>query len=215
MRHFSLFLFAFLIFFSSCIKDSKKGLPTYYGNKLSSRLTKLYDKNGEITDKAIVDRFSRNYGDFDPNMQLNLSIIKYKATYLDASTVVVMSLVTLEKDTMSVINNNGLIIWEKRDTSNYFTFHLDAFKYKRLHYSEVDLNGTKLITKYLDCMFLKPSGDDLLLPITYYYHRRINQSSLTTSSSNGNNEFNLDYVAGFGDLDTVLVYSYTLRMQAQ
>ena len=215
MRHLTTFLFAFLLIFSSCKKDSDDGLPTYYGSQLSSRSTKLYDKNGEITDKAVVDRFSEKYGDFDPNMQLTLLTIKYKATYLDASTVVVKSLITLEKDTMSVIKSNGLIIWEKRDTSNYYTYHFDAFKYKRLHYSEVNMNGTMLITKYLDCMFLKPSGDDLLLPITYFYLRRSTQFSLFTLSSNGNNEFNPDYLAGLGDIDTVLVYGYTLRMQAQ
>lgn len=215
MKHLTSFLIFFLIIFISCEMGSDNGLPKYYGTKLSSRSTKLYDKNGEITDKAIVDRFSKSYGDFDPNMNNYLVMIKYKATYLDASTVVVQSLVTLEKDTMSVIKNNELIIWEKRDTSNYYTSHIDAFKYKRLHYSEVNTNGTMLISKYLDCMFLKPSGDDLIMPITFYYHRRVNQYSFLTLSSYGNNEFNPDYLAGLGDIDTVLVYGYTLRMQAQ
>jgi len=215
MKHITSFLFVILIFFSSCKKDSDEELPTYLGTTLSTRITKLYDKNGEITDRAIVDRFSNTYGDFDPNMELSLMTFKFKADYLDASTVVVKSLITLEKDTMTVIKNDGLIIWESKDTSDYYTSHFDAFKYKWLHYSEVSINGTMLITKFLYCMFLKPCGDDLLLPITYFYHRRGNYLSFSTLSSNGNNEFNPDYIAGFGNMDTVLVYEYTLRMRAQ
>jgi hypothetical protein len=214
IKRLPMYFLVLLISMASC-KKSSEDVTYYIGNILSARTTRLYDKHGEIADKSIVDRFSKTYGNFDPNMNIMLMTYKFSATYLNASTVVVKSLVTLNSDTMSVIMKDGIIVWESRDTSNYFTINNDAFKYQRIHFLEVNHNGLIMITKYLDCIYLKPSGDDLIMPITYYYHKWGDSFSSGSSSSNGINDFNSDYISGFGDTDTVLVYEYSLRMQAQ
>ncbi len=203
------------VILSSCGEDAFEGNGVYNGTTISSFQTRLYTKAGEVKDRSAIDRFVKVHGDFDPYREMVLSTYKYQATYLDSFTVVVKSLVERSTDTMTVLRRDGLVIWESRDTVNQYTQHLDAFKYKRIHYTEVPMNGVTLITKYLDCMILEPSGNDLLMPITFYCHRKGSNGSFSERIGRGNNEFNPDYVLGFGDTDTVLVYRYTLRLRQQ
>lgn len=204
----------FLLF--SCGEDAYDGSGTFYGASISSSQISLYAKAGEIHDRSVIDRFVSIHGDFEPNLDILLSAYKYQATYVNDTTVVVTSLASGSKETMTVIDRDSVVIWEGRDTVRQYTQHLDAFKYKRLHYTEaLDEDSNVLITNFLNCMFVIPSGPDLLMPITFYYHKKGAGSSISERKGRGNNEFNPAYLARFGDTDTMLVYRYNLLLRKQ
>lgn len=213
---FLLLLATGVILFTSCKEDAYDGSGTFYGTSLSSSQTSLYAKAGEINDRSVIDRFVRIHGDFEPNLDILLSAYKYQAMYMDDTTVVVTSLASGSQETMTVIDRDSVVIWEGRDTVRQYTQHLEAFKYKRLHYTEVlDEDSNVLVTNFLNCMFVIPSGPDLLMPITFYYHKKGSGSTISERRGRGNNEFNPGYMSGLGDTDTVLVYRYTLRLRKQ
>lgn len=203
------------VFFSSCDPDSDGESGKYYGNSFSPQQTSLYVKGGEVKDRSVIDRFVKLHGNFEPNWEMILSAYRCQATYLDSSTVVVKSLAVNSTDTMRVLKRDGLIIWERRDTVHQYAKQMDAFKYRRIHYTEEQVDGVTLITNFLDCTFLERSGRDLLMPITFYYHKKGSNGSVSERHGKGNNEFNPDYILSFGNTDTVLVYRYTLRLRAQ
>lgn len=212
----AIFLTVAVFFLFSCGEDPYDGSGTFYGTSISSSQTSLYAKAGEIQDPSVIDRFVRIHGEFEPDLDILLSAYKYQASYVDDTTVVVTSLASGSQETMTVIDRDSVVIWEGRDTVRQYTQHLGAFKYKRLHYTEVmDEDSNVLITNFLNCMYVIPSGPDLLMPITFYYHKKGSGSSISERKGKGNNEFNLGYLAGFGDTDTVLVYRYNLRLRKQ
>ncbi len=214
---FSTIILAVAVFFLfSCEEDAYDGSGTFYGTSISSSQIRLYAKTGEIKNRSVIEKFVRIHGDFEPNLDIMLTAYKFQASYVNDSTVVVTSLVSGSVETMTVIDCDSVVIWEGRDTVRQYTQHNEAFKYKRLHYTEVlNEDSNVMITNFLNCRFVIPSGPDLLMPITFYYHKKGSGSSISERKGGGNNEFNLGYLSGFGDTDTVLVYRYNLLLIKQ
>jgi len=187
---------------------------TYSSIPVTDKTTRLYAKNGEITDLNVINDFVNKYGNFYSDLESDLSKIDIVATYLNPRSVVISTQDSERPDTFNVVEQNGLIYWESRDTVERVYFFIDSmFLYKPLHYRIIDIPNRLSQFRGLDCAYVNRVGTNLSIPVSYFYYRLGGDINGYMTGGNFYNKFNPDYMSKLRSVDTILVYEYSIILE--
>ena len=222
MSKWQIILIIFLMIgISSCNKDSVEELIEYPLTFTSYLITeseiKVYTKDGEITladsKNKIIQRYKNNLTDLE-SVEIQGKVI---ATYLSENTVELTFDNIKEEKSRLVYEKDGLIYWEKQDTSGMpvnFTFDVATIlKYQPLYYEEFDVpmsTGYRKAAKYKECFFVKKKNEGFEVPMFDYLYKTV--FGLPTILGI-NNEFNESRLSLIDSNDTIIIQEYSIEMK--
>ena len=222
MNKFKLSLLILLITgVCSCKKNSEEILleypVTYESYFISEGEIKVYIKEGEITlpqiKDAIIQRFKNNLSDLG-NVEIEEKVV---ATYLSENKVKVTIDKEEEEKIRFVYEKDGIIYWEKQDTSGIPAypplFIGKILIHQPLYYEEFDVpnvTGYSKAAKYKECFYVKKNIEGFELPMFDYVHKtELGQPVILGI----NNEFNENYLSLIGRNDTILIQKFNIEMK--
>jgi hypothetical protein len=207
-----------IVVISSCKNNSVDYPITYSSGLVTEHSIKIYTKDGEVTSSNVINSVLNRY-------QFNFSKIqdgqaggRLVATYLSEDSVELTINNIKENKLRAVHEKNGLIYWEKQDTSysGIGGFQIEnLYKYHPFYYHEyrmVPPDGLYLInTKFKECYYIIKDGEKLRIPMIEFVWIHFGYNN-GISFLGVNNSF---YKEGLPDLfakDTILVQQYSIEM---
>lgn len=207
-----------IIGLSSCKEDKIQYPITYSSGLVTEHSISVYTKDGEITSSNVVTSVLNRYQFNFSNLQTGQTVGKLTATYLSEDSVELTINNIKENKLRAVHEKDGIIYWEKQDTSysGIGGFQIgNLYKYHPFYYHEYKLvppDGLYLTnTKFKECYYIIKDGGKLSIPMIEFVW--IHYGSSNSMSFLGiNNSF---YKEGLPDLfakDTILVQQYLIEM---
>ncbi len=181
---------------------------------------RAYTRDGEIMDSATMNSISMRFGyrlagDNNYNSDGELVI-----TYLSSKKVEVRTLNSSVLDTLAVIKNEDHIFFEKKDIvtfplgSGFEVYYFNTlFRYKPLYYEEIPVplsSGYSKAGRYKPGIFVKPTGEYLILPMMNLIHRSPYSYRYLPQL---NNEICTDSLHTIYSIDTLIVNEFTIRLK--
>jgi hypothetical protein len=224
IKFIKIFAFSILFVLQCCKENDISNYPISYINlPVSDFSFRAYTKNGEITDSIKFNYLIKKYNCLITEVSNYNSEGKLIISYLSKEKVEIRNFETNKSDTLTVHNKSGLIYWERKDTiSSPISFSSEAyyfnkiFKYKPLYYMEFAIppsSGYSKVAKYKQCFYVKPDGENLILPmINFLYIQDIYAHFYDVEL---NNEFCEDCLLALGINDTIIINQYNLKLKKQ
>lgn len=222
MRKWQVILIVFTMFgISSCDKNSDEELieypVTFTSYFISEPVISVYTRNGEVTSTDLknktIERYKNNLTNIE-SVDIQKKII---ATYLTENTVELTLDNNKEEKVRTVKELDGLIYWEKQDTSSMLVnipFYVAAIlKYQPLYYEEFNVptsTGYRKAAKYGECFYVKKKDEGFEVPIFDYIYKTV----FELSTVNGiNNEFDESNLLLIGSNDTLIIQEYSIEIK--
>jgi len=202
-------------------KDFEEKLPEYpliyESYSISGGEIKVYTNEGEIgspgLESDIIQRYKNNLTDLE-SIEIDRKAV---ASYLAEDTVKLTIDKEEEEEERLVYENNGIIYWEKQDTSGIpvlSAFYVaDILTYRPLYYEEFEVpkvTGYNKVVRYKHCFYVKRKNEGFEIPMFDYLHRTEFGQHTTLGI---NNRFNQNYLSVMGDNDTIVIQEFSIEMR--
>ncbi len=212
-----LIIFSFLSFtLFSCEKDTIDYPVTFSTKTVSEYSLRIFTTDGEITSESLKYDIVQRYK-YQLNAVSNEDLKgKIVCTYITKDSVEIIIDGVKEAKPRNVLENNGLVYWEKQDTTvkGYTWLPYDILKaqeYIPTYYLETPCasgSAYKILVESKECLYAIKNKGKLSIPMFDFF---INYSGYLVKEIN-NSFKNLEERA-FNHKDTIIIQEYLIDME--